>query len=306
MSKAKIKKLIEVDVEKKEEVIENRVEKQKGKGEIEKKSVMKDYFRLQREYFLSNGPRVFLLMQIGVFYEIYAIRNGVEGGKEEYNPESLMAEFLEITDYKKMVKGQLFEEKVIVGAGFRDYQLEEILVLLTQSGYTVVFYNQKPTKKDGVQEREFGGIASPGTYIAGIEGEMGMGFGGKVVGKTTNHIMCIWLEICCRKKGKIPGGGEYQLTIGVSVMNIFSGQSFILEYSKKIEICWSEGVVGYVYNPSLFDELERYVYTYQPNETLIIAPSIQGVDAILDYTGLRNTCAMNHVLVDSGLSLIHI
>jgi len=279
---------------------------------VDKKSksdpkVMTEYFRLQREHFLSNGPRIFLLMQIGAFYEIYAIRLSVGGGgsgcirEEIYNPESLMTEFLEITDYKKMEKGQMFEGKEIVGAGFRDYQLDELLVSLTQSGYTVVFYNQKATKKDGVQERELGGIASPGTYVSGIEGEMGMGLGGKMVGKTTNHIMCIWLDICCRKKGKVLGGGDYQLNIGVSVMNIFSGQSFMLEYSKKIEIRWSEGVLGYIYHPSLFDELERYVYTYQPNETLVIAPSMQGVDAVLDYTGLKNTCAMNHVLVDSGV-----
>jgi DNA mismatch repair protein MutS len=283
-------------------------------GVVDKKSksdpkVMTEYFRLQRKHFLSNGPRIFLLMQIGAFYEIYAIRLSVgkgSGGSEcihedIYNPESLMSEFLEITDYKKMEKGQMFEGKEIVGAGFRDYQLDEILVSLTQSGYTVVFYNQKSTKKDGVQERELGGIVSPGTYVSGIEGEMGMGLGGKIVGKTTNHIMCIWLDICCRKKGKVLGGGEYQLNIGVSVMNIFSGQSFMLEYSKKIEIRWMEGVLGYMYHPSLFDELERYVYTYHPNETIVIAPSMQGVDAVLDYTGLRNTCAMNHLLVDSGV-----
>jgi len=281
-----------------------------GEGGVDKKSkndskVMTEYFRLQRKHFLSNGPRIFLLMQIGAFYEIYAIRLSVGGSggirEDIYNPESLMAEFLELTDYKKMEKGQMFEGKEIVGAGFRDYQLDEILASLTQSGYTVVFYNQKSTKKDGVQERELGGIVSPGTYVSGIEGEMGMGLGGKLVGKTTNHIMCIWLDICCRKKGKVPGGGEYQLIIGVSVMNIFSGQSFMLEYSKKIEVRWSEGVLGYIYHPSLFDDLERYVYTYQPNETLVIAPSMQGVDAVLDYTGLRNTCAMNHILVDSGV-----
>ena len=276
-------------------------------GVVDKKSknsdpkVMKEYFRLQREHFITHGPRIFLLMQIGAFYEIYAIRLSSGGSGDIYNPESLMAEFLEITDYKKMEKGQMFEEKEIIGAGFRDYQLDEILASLTQSGYTVVFYNQKATKKDRVQERELGGIVSPGTYVSGIEGEMGMGLGGKMVGKTTNHIMFIWLDICCRKKGKVLGGGEYQLNIGVSVMNIFSGQSFMLEYSKKIEIRWSEGVLGYIYHPSLFDELERYIYTYQPNETLVIASTMEGVDAVLDYTGLRNTCAMNHVLVDSGV-----
>jgi DNA mismatch repair protein MutS len=311
--------------------IEKEVEKGGEKGGEKKSSsksdpkVMKEYFRLQREYFLSHGPRIFLLMQIGAFYEIYGIRMkgamekgamGLLGGsgsgvyesweeKEEFNRESLMTEFLELTDYKKMEKGQCMDGKEVVGAGFRDYQLEEQLAFLTKSGYTVVVFSQKETKKDGVQERELYGIFSPGTYVSGIEGEMGMGLGGKLVGRTTNHVMCIWSEVFSKaRSGKKSGVGEntQRLVIGVSVMNMFSGQSFVLEYEKSIETRWIEGAVKYIYSPSLFDELERYVYTYQPNETLIIG-SMEGVEAVLDYTGLRNTCPMNHLLIDSNVAV---
>jgi len=306
-----------------EKAVEKTVEKKTSSKSDPK--VMKEYFRLQREYFFSHGPRIFLLMQIGAFYEIYGIRmeKGAmgklgrgEGGeieeKEEFNRESLMAEFLELTDYKKMEKGQCIDGKEVVGAGFRDYQLEEQLAFLTKSGYTVVVFSQKETKKDGVQERELYGIFSPGTYVTGIEGEMGMGLGGKMVGRTTNHVMCIWSEVFSKGRGgsgkrsggggvgSVMGSGEsaHRLVIGVSVMNIFSGQSFVLEYEKTIEIRWSEGAMKYIYHPSLFDELERYVYTYQPNETLVIG-SVEGVEAVLDYTGLRNSCPMNHVLIDT-------
>ena len=286
-----------------QKVIEKGMEKGE-EGVIEKKSksdpkVMNEYFRLQIQFFLSHGPRIFLLMQIGAFYEIYGKRlSGIVGEKEEYNPESLMAEFLELTDYKKMEKGQLLDGKEVVGAGFRDYQLDELLgMLVIQSGYTVVVFSQKSTKKDGVQERELTGIYSPGTYVSGIEEEMGMGLGGKMIGKTTNHIMCIWTAIRSKKNGKRVVGLEHQLIVGVSVMNIFSGQSFILEYEKKIELCWTGGAIEYIYHPSLFDELERYVYTYQPNETLVIG-SKESVEAVLDYTGLRNGCPMNHVFIE--------
>lgn len=271
-------------------------------GVVEKKSksepkVMNEYFGLQGHYFISHGPRIFLLMQIGAFYEIYGKRLSVVGEKEEYNPESLMAEFLEITDYKKMEKGQLIDGKEVVGAGFRDYQLEEVLgILVIQSGYTVVVFSQKSTKKDGVQERELTGIYSPGTYVSGMEEEMGMGLGGKMIGKTTNHIMCIWTAIRSKKHSRV--GLEHQFIVGVSVMNIFSGQSFILEYENKITTRWTgEGAIEYIHHPSLFDELERYVYTYQPNETLVIG-SKESVEAVLDYTGLRNSCPMNHVFVE--------
>jgi len=296
------------EVEKVVEKIEKTDKKASSKSDPK---VMKEYFRLQREYFFSHGPRIFLLMQIGAFYEIYGIRikGSVEKGsmekggeieeKEEFNRESLMTEFLELTDYKKMEKGQCIDGKEVVGAGFRDYQLEEQLAFLTKSGYTVVVFSQKETKKDGVQERELYGIFSPGTYVSGIEGEIGMGLGGKMVGRTTNHVMCIWSEVFSKNKsGKKTGETVHRLVIGVSVMNLFSGQSFVLEYEKPIELRWSEGAVKYIYHPSLFDELERYVYTYQPNETLVIG-SVEGVEAVLDYTGLRNSCAMNHILIDS-------
>ena len=294
-------------IEKKEK--EEKKEEKGGEKKSSSKSdpkVMKEYFRLQREFFFSHGPRIFLLMQIGAFYEIYGIRMRAIGGlngtsmseeKEEFNPESLMSEFLELTDYKKMEKGQCIDGKEVVGAGFRDYQLEEQLEFLTKSGYTAVVFSQKETKKDGVQERYLHGIFSPGTYVSGIESEMGMGLGGKTLGRTTNHVMCIWSEVFSKGKCSKSGITQHRLVIGVSVMNIFSGQSFVLEYEKPIEQRWTEGAVKYIYNPSLFDELERYVYTYQPNETLIIG-SLEGIDAVLDYTGLRNTCPMNHVLID--------
>ena len=276
--------------------------------------VMMYYFRIQHEYYTSHGPRVFVLIQIGAFYEIYGLRKKNTSKtkdtedweeKEEFNRESLMSEFLELTGYKKMEKGQYIDGKEIVGAGFRDYQLDEQLEFLTKSGYTVVVYSQKDTKKDGVQERELYGIFSPGTYMSGMEGEQGMGLGGKLTGRTTNHIMCIWSDIFSNKSkgGKMGGMNQTsRLLIGVSVMNMFSGQSFVLEYEKAIEMRWSEGAMKYIYHPSLFDELERYVYTYQPNETLVIG-STESVEAVLDYTGLRNSCAMNHVLIDSMATL---
>jgi DNA mismatch repair protein MutS len=304
MPRVKKEKLpLKSSIEKEEEKKEEKRGEKKSSSKSDPK-VMKEYFRLQRDYFFSHGPRIFLLMQIGAFYEIYGIRMRAMGEleeKEEFNRESLMAEFLELTDYKKMEKGQCIDGKEVVGAGFRDYQLEEQLEFLTKSGYTVVVFSQKETKKDGVQERYLQGIHSPGTYVSGIECEMGMGLGGKTVGRTTNHVMCIWSEVFSKGKGKKTGENTQRLVIGVSVMNIFSGQSFVLEYEKTIEIRWVEGAVKYIYHPSLFDELERYVYTYQPNETLVIG-SVEGVEAVLDYTGLKNSCPMNHLIIDSLVS----
>ena len=286
--------------------------------EVETKSVSKsepkaliDYFIKQSEWYVSHGPQIFVVYQIGVFYEYYAkvvsnlgseILGSVMGSEMQYNPESSFSTFLDLTDFKIMDKKIVLDGYPVMGAGFRDTQLENYISKLTDAGYTVVVYSQKETKKDGLQERFLDGVYSPGTYLPCI-GDLGMGKNtGKSV-KKSNHIMCIWAEI-------LRSGGHrnvlkkmsmvYKLHIGVSVMDIYSGTSSLFEYevviekSKMFEL--SSGP-EYIYTPALMDELERSIYTHQPTELILIGKG-EILDAIENYTGIKST--MNHrILLDN-------
>ena len=275
-----------------------------------------DYFVKQREWYVSHGPKIFVVYQIGVFYEYYAkVISGSDLLVSEvvYNLESSFATFLELTDFKIMDKKIILDGYPVMGAGFRDTQLENYISKLTDAGYTVVVYSQKETKKDGLQERFLDGVYSPGTYLPCVVADIGRVGGGK----KSNHMMCIWAEILRFSSSSSRGGGAgghrsfvYKLHIGVSVMDIYSGASSLFEYevvierSKAFELSLLEtGVAGigpeFVYTPALMDELERSIYTHQPTELIMIGKG-EILDAIDNYTGIQHV--MKHrVLLEEGL-----
>ena len=278
-----------------------------------------DYFVKQREWYLSHGPKIFVVYQIGVFYEYYAkvvSGSGLLASEVVYNPESSFSTFLDLTDFKIMDKKIVLNGYPVMGAGFRDTQLENYISKLTDAGYTVVVYSQKETKKDGLQERFLDGVYSPGTYLPCVVADVGRGGG---YGKKSNHMMCIWAEILRVSSSSSRGGGIsgghrsflYKLHLGLSVMDIYSGASSLFEYevvierSKAFELALLETGCGigpeFVYTPALMDELERSIYTHQPTELIMIGKG-EILDAIDNYTGIQHI--MKHrVLLEDGVGV---
>lgn len=274
-----------------------------------------DYFVKQREWYLSHGPKIFVVYQIGVFYEYYAkvvssLGSDLLASEVVYNPESSFSTFLDLTDFKIMDKKIVLDGYAVMGAGFRDTQLENYISKLTDAGYTVVVYSQKETKKDGLQERFLDGVYSPGTYLPCVVADVGRGGGGGG-GKKSNHMMCIWAEILRSSRGGSHRSFIYKLHIGVSVMDIYSGASSLFEYevaierSKAFDLALLETGCGigpeFVYTPALMDELERSIYTHQPTEIIMIGKG-EILDAIDNYTGIQHV--MKHrVLLEDGVGV---
>ena len=270
-----------------------------------------DYFMKQSEWFVSHGPNIFVVYQIGVFYEYYAkvissLGSDLLASEVVYNPESSFSTFLDLTDFKIMDKKIVLDGYAVMGAGFRDTQLENYISKLTDAGYTVVVYSQKETKKDGLQERFLDGVYSPGTYLPCVVADVGRGVGG---GKKSNHMMCIWAEILRSSRGGSHRSFIYKLHIGVSVMDIYSGASSLFEYevaierSKAFDLGLLETGYGngpeFVYTPASMDELERSIYTHQPTEIIMIGKG-EILDAIDNYTGIQHV--MKHrVLLEEGV-----
>lgn len=319
--KTNVKVGMEIDVE--DVGMKLIIENGKVNTENETKTVSKsepkaliDYFVKQREWFVSHGPKIFVVYQIGVFYEYYAkVISGLLVSEVVYNPESSFSTFLELTDFKIMDKKIVLDGYAVMGAGFRDTQLENYVSKLTDAGYTVVVYSQKETKKDGLQERFLDGVYSPGTYLPCVVADV-VGRGG---GKKSNHMMCIWAEILRSSSpspssgGGISGGHRsflYKLHLGLSVMDIYSGASSLFEYevaierSKAFELAFLETGCGigpeFVCTPALMDELERSIYTHQPTELLMIGKG-EILDAIDNYTCIQHV--MKHrVLLEDGVN----
>jgi DNA mismatch repair ATPase MutS len=86
--------------------------------------------------------------------------------------------------------------------------------------------------------------------------------------------MCIWIE----KTKPIVNTNRDMIICGISVVNNFTGESYIFEYQ-----------TSFIMNPTTFDELERAVSIYLPSEIIFISPFDDKIqNTILQYIGVSN------------------
>jgi DNA mismatch repair protein MutS len=133
-------------------------------------ALIKEYLRLSSEAKTKYGPKTFLLMQVGAFYECYG----------EIRDRAHIDEFCRTCELACANKAP-----GVVMAGFRDYSLEKYLNKLQEAGYTAVVHSQDAQIKE---ERALSGVYSPGTFFTGESAAL------------SNSVACIWLE---RMRAKI-------------------------------------------------------------------------------------------------------
>ncbi len=244
------------------------------KEQKENQSVVLDYFDLTKKYENIYGERTILLYQVGSFMEIYGVKDETENINGSKIVDVCNFCQLNIADKKTCVDG-----KNIVMAGFRDYVLDKYLQKITDNNYTAVVYVQEKNGK--IVVRKFQGIYSPGTYL-NHETEN--------TTKITNNIMCVWFE----KSKSIKNTKKDDLIYGVSIVNIFTGETFIFEHQ-----------IQYYLNPTTFDELERCVSVYSPCEVIFISPfDVKTNEKIIKFSGI--SCEIIHKLDTTNIENVKI
>ena len=266
-------------------------------------SIIYDYFKLTHEYQSKYGHRTVVLLQVGAFFEVYAVRNPFVVDAFEYGPIQLFTDTcrLNIAD-KKMTFGsgpsphskesgpsphskesgpsphsvlppfsksptwiKTVPPCAVVMAGIRDYQLDKYIHLLTDSGCTAVVYVQEKSGKDNKTiSRVFQGVYSPGTYL-------GYDLDATVESATesTNNVMCIWMDQCLGLQIVPPLGSNRSTACicGISMVNILTGAASMFEH--QIDTTSVKGDGSWL-TPSALDELERCMSTHMPSEVIII------------------------------------
>ena len=139
-----------------------------GKGS--NTSIFKEYCHYLSKYKQKYGDKTVLLMQVGSFYEIYAVLNETEqlGETDIYN---ICNNIMNITVTPK-VNGMLM-------GGFQMPYSEKFIRVLIQEGYTVILVEQ--TSEGSGADREVKKILSPGTYMEYND-------------TVTSHIMSVYIE----------------------------------------------------------------------------------------------------------------
>jgi len=239
-------------------------------------TIINDYLEHTVHWKKQYGEKTLVLMQVGSFYEVYALKDG--GGKlvgSNIEDFSRINDML-IANKNVRVKGpvkditestQMFS---VAMAGFGLTQLDKYVGKLQENGYTVAVYNQDIQGKNTT--RSLSEIISPGTYFSPDNTS------------PTNHTMCIWLERS-RANKFMPS----QITAGISWIDIFTGKTNLSQFTRE-----------YNHNPCTYDELERLVAINNPSECILVT-NLDGeyLEDIVNYAGISSV-KVHKVILDSG------
>jgi len=217
-------------------------------------SIYNDYFSYVKKWKNIYGEKTLVIMEVGKFYEIYALKD--DGGNIHENDMEAVEQmsFLNIGDKKCK-----YNNMNVLQAGFNTMGLDKFVKIFQENLYTTVIYEQDSPGKNAT--RSLSQIISPGTYIDDDSSCI------------SNVTLCIWIEHTkSRKKMK------ESITFGVSSLDIFTGMTTLFETT-----------IDHNHSPNSYDQLEQLVSIYNPKETILISNlDINTINDIKIYIGLED------------------
>ena len=199
-------------------------------------TIIDEYLTLTKKYKKDYSEKTILLMQVGSFFECYAL---IDKDGSYYG--SNIQDFADINDFVISRKNVNHKGIPVVMAGFGITQLEKYVRRLQENDYTIVVYTQDSQTKNTT--RSLSCIFSPGTFFSNDSTEL------------SNITTCIWIEY-----SKNNQCFSEKIHIAASSIDIYTGYSNLYEYS-----------LDYIKGPSIFDNLENYLSINNPSECIIIS-----------------------------------
>ena len=226
-------------------------------------TIVSDYLELTVKYKEQYGAKTIVLMQVGAFFEVYGLKCKDTGKILR----SDLSDFASLADLSVSNKQITESGMFVMMAGFRDYSIEKYLKKLQENGYTSVVYTQDENKKNTT--RSLQGIFSPGTHFSDSISD---------VKNTSNNIMCVWCEVQSPSiLTKHSGDKLPVIHIGISVIDIYTGKVVLFEFKEP-----------FVNSPTTYDELERFVSIYNPNEVIFVTNMEENdVDNIISFANIQ-------------------
>jgi DNA mismatch repair protein MutS len=226
------------------------------------------YFNYETTYKKHYGSKTIVLMMVGSFFEVYGPKNDPDATIHSFSSICQM----NISEKKKV----LYNSSPVLMAGFPEYTLERYVQKLSDAGYTsvVIVQDEENSVQGGKKKHMVHSICSPGTYI------------GENVSDTvlSNNIMCIWLHTYIPVRTH-----KVHLICGISVVNIFTGQSHIYEYK-----------VPLVYDSTVFDELERAISVHCPSEVIILYKDKSLATNAIKYSGITTEAIHTYNVIEDA------
>jgi len=190
--------------------------------------IYQDYLDLSQKYRAEYGAQTILFMEVGTFFEVYALIKP-DGTYMSINSAGIpaatnFADFSKINDLAFGRKQTVLHGMQVAMAGVGTAYAEKYIQKTQENGYTIVIYRQDLNDKT---KRNLSEIISPGTYFP-TENDI----------KLTNNVMCIWFQ-----KTKMTKYAASQITIGIANIDIYTGKTALFQV-----------VVQTDHSPATYDE----------------------------------------------------
>ena len=219
--------------------------------------IIDDYLDYQTKYEKKYGPKTIILMQVGGFFEAYAIDNE----EEKSNAENLyyICDFLNIQISRKNKNVQKITRSNPLMAGFPLLAIDKFIQLLLNQKFTVVLIEQVTLPPE--PERKVTNIYSPGTNI------------NYSLGDDSSNLVSIYIEGIKNIKNH-----SINICVGMSVIDLTTGKSIIYEI-----IADSED------NNKAYDEIYRFISSHNPKEIIIHSKDCPlEKDKLITYLEINN------------------
>lgn len=198
--------------------------------------LLHDYLDQQIEFEKKYGEDTLVLMQVGSFFEFY----GVDNKEERIGRPKKVAELLNIQLTRRNKAILENSRNNCLMAGFPTHSLKRFVHILLQSHFTIVLIEQVTPPPN--PKREITQIFSPGTYIDDI------------TNFNPNNIVSLYVsqENCYKTHKEI-------YVFGLSAIDLSTGKNYIYEAK-----------LNYFDKNAFFEEIYRFIETFQPKEIIII------------------------------------
>ena len=243
-------------------------------------ALVKEYLDITKKYKELYGEKTLVLMQVGSFYECYAIKKG----KNIYEGSNIL-DFTQINDMVIANKNTFIDNNEIVMAGFCLAQKDKYVKKMINHGYTVLVYDQTSDTKNTT--RCLDSIYSPGTFFDNndyysLTNEYSNSENSNINNNLNNNTICIWIHYSKLNKSV----KTETITIGLNIINIFTGKIVSYEYYHQ-----------FLNSPTTYDQLEKYISIYNPAEAIIITNITSNI---------YNNKSINNSYIDDVISFANI
>ena len=208
--------------------------------------ILKEYINYHDENTKKYGENTVVLMQVGGFYEIYAVENDtVSVGADIYKLADILG--IQVARRNKSISEISYDNFLM--AGWNTFALPKFQKILLNHNYTIVLVNQITEPPN--PERAITDIISPGTVIENFNNS------------DMNTLVSIYINVFPQQYDK------KIYVVGLSAIDVSTGQNYVHRIQSQVEDVniWQ-------------DELFRLIHYYSPKETLIHMED--GIDMTVD------------------------